>query len=196
MFTRHKRKVSLSEMATLKEFLANGGNMDKVSVSPADMDLDGATFEKGYVARNKDNHEDMWYVSPAYFEANFEEPTVLPMWLDNFNFGTAIEALKAKRKVARRGWNGKGMYLYMENGKIACEDANLSPEDIAETLANKGAEVTNVNGVPAYLFDGDNKIDNNRMPHIVMVNAQGDEVPGWLASQTDMFAEDWTILDN
>ena len=28
------------------------------------------------------------------------------------NFGKALEALKEGKKVARRGWNGKGMFLY------------------------------------------------------------------------------------
>ena len=28
------------------------------------------------------------------------------------DFGTAIDAMKDKRKVARKGWNGKGMFLY------------------------------------------------------------------------------------
>ena len=27
------------------------------------------------------------------------------------NFGQAIEALKAGKKVAREGWNGKGMWI-------------------------------------------------------------------------------------
>jgi hypothetical protein len=30
---------------------------------------------------------------------------------DGLNFGLAIEALKMGKKVARTGWNGKGMYL-------------------------------------------------------------------------------------
>ncbi len=30
------------------------------------------------------------------------------------NFGQAIEELKAERKVAREGWNGKGMYLELQ----------------------------------------------------------------------------------
>ena len=30
------------------------------------------------------------------------------------NFGQALEALKAGKRVARRGWNGKGIYLEMQ----------------------------------------------------------------------------------
>ena len=34
------------------------------------------------------------------------------------NFGQAIEALKNGKKVARVGWNGKGMFLYMTTGSV------------------------------------------------------------------------------
>ncbi len=42
--------------------------------------------------------------------------------MKNFNFGEAIEALKQGKKVARKGWNGKGMYVLLqtpdENSKM------------------------------------------------------------------------------
>lgn len=69
------------------------------------------------------------------------------------NFGQAIEALKAGKRVTRPGWNGKGMWLALQ--------------------------------VP----DGGSKMT---LPYIYMRTAGeiGDLVP-WLASQTDVLAEDW-----
>ena len=32
------------------------------------------------------------------------------------NFGQALEALKNGEKVARKGWNGKGMYVKLDKG--------------------------------------------------------------------------------
>lgn len=32
------------------------------------------------------------------------------------NFGEALVALKSGKKVARTGWNGKGMFLFMVDG--------------------------------------------------------------------------------
>ena len=32
---------------------------------------------------------------------------------ENQNFGQAIEALKQGKRVARQGWNGKGMFLFL-----------------------------------------------------------------------------------
>ena len=70
---------------------------------------------------------------------------------NSMNFGKAVENLKLGERVARAGWNGKGMYIYLT------------------------------------IFD-------NFEPCITMHTAQGTEQPGWLASQADIFAEDWSIL--
>ena len=68
------------------------------------------------------------------------------------NFGQAIEALKAGDRVARTGWNGRGMWLALQRDMYS----------------------------------------KMRLPYIYMSTAQGDLVP-WLASQTDMLAEDWEL---
>jgi hypothetical protein len=88
------------------------------------------------------------------------------------NFGDALEALKAGKKVARAGWNGKGMWLVLVPGTPRCE---LRP------------------GTPYHAALGEGICEI--LPHIDMwtVNAEGRRamLPGWVASQTDMLAEDW-----
>lgn len=86
------------------------------------------------------------------------------------NFGEAIEALKEGNKVARSGWNGKGMWLILVPGTI---DINF------------------VDG-SAYFKAGLNQGTIN--PHIDMKTATGEMQPGWLASQTDMLANDWCVV--
>jgi hypothetical protein len=84
-------------------------------------------------------------------------------------FGLAIEALKKGLKVARAGWNGKGMFIYLV-------PANSYP---AQTGAAKS-------------YWGDNAL----VPYgayIAMKTAQANVVP-WLASQTDVLSEDWEII--
>lgn len=74
-FKKYKRK-GLSEMIAVKEFIENGGDMTKVSVSAPDQNLAvslPSEFDKGFIARNPDNHEDMWYVAADYHEKNLEE---------------------------------------------------------------------------------------------------------------------------
>lgn len=75
-------------------------------------------------------------------------------------FGDAIHFLKLGRKVARAGWNGKGLWLEMQrpdaHSKITLPYVYLNyPQDAQ--------------------------------------NTPGARVP-WLASQTDMLAEDWAVL--
>ncbi len=88
---------------------------------------------------------------------------------DNMTFGLAIEAAKKGYKIARAGWNGKGMYVF-----LADDVAFHTEADISEFEGATG-------GVTV-------------LPVLVMRTAQGDMCPGWLASQTDMLAEDWVIV--
>ena len=86
-------------------------------------------------------------------------------------FGQAIEALKAGEKVQRAGWNGKGMWLILVPGS-----PNIKP----------------VAGTPYSNAGVTNEVNIN--PHIDMFTASGEMQPGWLASQTDMLAEDWQLV--
>lgn len=85
------------------------------------------------------------------------------------NFGQAIEALKESKKVAREGWNSKGMFLYYV-------PANKYPYT---TLIGKS------------IADTEGNVEYGA--YIAMKTAQGNVVP-WVASQTDVLAEDWVIL--
>ncbi len=80
------------------------------------------------------------------------------------DFGEAIKALKEDKKVARKGWNGKDMFIFLASG-----------DDLTSCICSKD------------------------MPpctdSICMKTAQNTIVVGWLASQTDMLAEDWQIVE-
>ena len=90
-----------------------------------------------------------------------------------FDFGMALEALKRGKAVSRKGWNGKGMFLTLQNGSEV--------------------EGNNMRNEPAKKYYGDCKA--KICPHIDMKAADGSYVVGWLASQTDLLAEDWDIID-
>ena len=90
------------------------------------------------------------------------------------NFGKALEALKQGNKVAREGWNRKNMFLILVKGTEALKPYPNTPYDTVVQYTKQ------------------EKI--NILPHIDMYTAQGDMLPGWLASQTDMLAEDWQII--
>lgn len=91
-----------------------------------------------------------------------------------FDFGMAISFLKEGERVARKGWNGKGMFIYLVNG-------NTIPKS---NLRNEAA-----------LQISDSPVDTVKInSHIDMKAADGSIVIGWLASQTDMLAEDWVLV--
>lgn len=91
------------------------------------------------------------------------------------NFGKALEALKDGKKVARKGWNGKGMHLYLTTGSDV-PYSKLKPET-QKALISYPQSTVKING------------------HIDMKAADDSIVVGWLASQTDMLAEDWIIVN-
>lgn len=88
----------------------------------------------------------------------------------SLNFGQALEHLKAGGRVARVGWNGKGMWLALQKGY---------PDGVP--INKNTAEATGVPEGTVCKF----------LPYIIMKTATGEFVP-WLASQTDVLAEDWT----
>lgn len=86
------------------------------------------------------------------------------------SFGHAVEALKAGKKVARAGWNGKDMFLFLVAGSTF--KVNRPP---LLGIYEEGTEI-------------------NYCPHIDMKTADDKVVP-WLASQTDVLADDWQIVE-
>ena len=96
------------------------------------------------------------------------------------DFGKALEALKTGKKVARTGWNGKGMYLYLVHG-TSVDKENLRNE--ASFVLPNDEIAMHGTGVAEFL------------PHIDMRTANGDVCVGWLASQIDMLAEDWVVVE-
>lgn len=90
------------------------------------------------------------------------------------DFGDAIRALKNGKRMARAGWNGKGMWLALScNGTREVPAPNFwAPPNRAYAEANGGSAVV--------------------LPCITMKTATGEILMGWLASQTDMLAEDWS----
>ena len=85
------------------------------------------------------------------------------------SFSIALLDLKEGERIAREGWNGKGMFLF------------LVP----------GSRFT-VNQAPLLGIYPEGTVIDYR-PHIDMKTAQGDIVP-WVASQSDLLAEDWVTF--
>lgn len=104
------------------------------------------------------------------------------------NFMTFCEALEELNKgafVARSGWNGKGMFIYKVEAsdpthdqlRGRCKDAiDYAYKHVKDDEPQTVQETIHINA------------------HIDMKAADGSIVIGWLASQTDMQADDWFIV--
>ena len=82
------------------------------------------------------------------------------------NFGKVLEELKKGNKASRKGWNGKKQYI-----------------ELAENISYK-----NINGE---IVNAEHDAIGNRA--IAFVGTSGVQL-GWLASQSDMLAEDWEVV--
>ena len=114
--------------------------------------------DEGYLVKYPDNYES-WSPKKQFDEA-------YRAFDDGMNFGHAIELLKRGFKVARKGWNGKGMFLLHV------------PSEKWGIIEKIGLDIPK----------------ENLLPWIGMKTADNKFV-SWLASQTDMLAEDWVIIE-
>ena len=91
-------------------------------------------------------------------------------------FGEAITLLNAGHPIAREGWNGKGMFLIRAGGyKVDADKVKPNGIITTEFLERRGLTHLEI------------------LPHIDMWTAQDTYLAGWLASQSDMLADDWMI---
>lgn len=95
------------------------------------------------------------------------------------NFGEAIEALKQGKKVTRKGWNGRGMFLWLKPATTIkaewCKDLLLK-----SLVEESGGEISALGTICMYTHDS---------------TGRKAVLTGWLASQSDMLSEDWELID-
>ncbi|MBQ2045541.1 MAG: DUF2829 domain-containing protein [Bacteroidaceae bacterium] len=120
--------------------------------------------DEGYLVKYPDGYES-W--SPkAVFEEAYRET-------DGMSFGLAIEAAKKGKKISRRGWNGKGMYVIYRTGYPEGIPCNKNTADAV--------------GIPeGTLF---------KVRPYLQMKCVDDTFQMWLASQSDILADDWYIVE-
>lgn len=103
------------------------------------------------------------------------------------DYGQALAALKAGKLVQRSGWNGKGMFIFMRPADDLPINILLGaksiPKGVKDYFERKHQPIINPNDVKVKFT-----------AYLCMKAADDTIVNGWLASQTDMLAEDWQIL--
>ena len=143
-------KVIEAEPMTREEFR---DKHNRVTGSDEDLTAEGyaVTYENNYIS---------W--SPkAVFEESYND---LKRGVD---IGQAVLLLKAGFRMQRKGWNGKGMFLYYVPADEYPAQTDVAKESFGDKVAY-GA-------------------------YVAMRTADGTVIP-WLASQTDLLAKDWTVV--
>lgn len=90
--------------------------------------------------------------------------------IQQFSFGHAIESLKAGKRVARSGWSGKGMFVY---------------------LVPAGAYPARTEAAKEY-FGESALVPYN--PYMAIKNVD-ESVSTWVSSVNDVLAEDWQLIE-
>lgn len=113
---------------------------------------------------------------------------------ENLNFGQALEAIKEGMRAARKGWNGKGMFIFLRPAdelhvSFVAKEIKSLPQSVKDYYYR---DCVGPSGKQLDLPEDDTV---KFTAYICMKAADGSIVNGWLASQTDMLSNDWCILD-
>ncbi len=108
----------------------------------------------------------------------------------NLNFGEAIKALHEGKRVAREGWNGKGLFVFMQvpatiSGEVVPKMQSLPQSVKDEFIKRRDGQDT----------DGILKaVEINYKNQLAIVNPDN-TINGWTPSGSDALSNDWCILD-
>lgn len=118
----------------------------------------GATVEHGYMVQYQDGYRS-WSPKDVFEEAYRR--------VDGMSFGLAIEAAKKGKRIARKGWNGKGQYVELATAISYASPTGAVVNAEHDAIGNQALSFVGTSGVQM----------------------------GWLASQADMLADDWEIVE-
>lgn len=126
--------------------------------------------DKGYLVKCPDGY--VSWCPKAQLEANGRP-------VDGMTFGMAIEAMKQGKKVARAGWNGKGMFLWLKPA-VNIKTEWCKDEMLKGLVEANGGEILGLGTICMYTHDS---------------TGRKAILTGWLASQSDMLYDDWVIVE-
>lgn len=147
------------------------------------LDEKAAEYAASVVSCNKEAKECEGLIQTAYVLGAMKGEL---LGEETGTFGQALESLKRGHLVARKGWNGKGMFIFMRpedslSTNMIVNQVKSLPESFKRWVANNY---------------GDSETDRIKFTaYLCMKAADGTIVNGWLASQTDMLANDWVIVE-
>ena len=136
---------------------------------------------------NHPKHEGYISMSPKdVFEKTYRET-------DGLTFGLAIEALKLCKCIARKGWNGKGMFVCKQVPSVIGQDIvpkmQSLPQSAKDQFTQRWHNANAENDAVAIANTGSIEYHNQ-----MIIVKPDNSIDSWVASSSDTFAEDWVIL--
>ena len=102
------------------------------------------------------------------------------------NFGQAIEALKQGKRVQRTGWNGKGLFVFMQVPSIINREIVPKMQSLPQSVKDEFERRFN---------DPNEQIDAIYYDSQLSLVNPSNLITGWAASVSDSLANDWVVLD-
>lgn len=123
---------------------------------------------ESYVVESESLPGTQWTIPKHVFEEEYEAV--------RRDFSWALRQLKEGRRVRRKGWNGKDMWIALGGTPVELEAEKFwNPH--ARSWAEENEGTAQVEG------------------YILMKTAQGTIQMGWIATQSDILAEDWEVVN-
>lgn len=103
------------------------------------------------------------------------------------NFGEAVTALQEGKMVQRTGWNGKGMFVFMQVPSTIYKDVvpkmQSLPQQVKDEFQKRFDDAAQQ--IDAIYYDNQLAIVNN-----------SNLICGWTPSASDALANDWQLFDS
>jgi hypothetical protein len=119
------------------------------------------------------------------------ESTYQPESNANLSFGDAIQALKQGKRIARAGWNGKGLFIFMQvpaNIDISIVPKMQSlPQSVKDCFVGRASTVSDL--------ESQEKTQSINYKNQMAIVYPDNTISGWVPSASDTLEEDWQILD-
>lgn len=109
------------------------------------------------------------------------------------SFGEAIKALKLGKRVCRQGWNGKGLFIFMQVPSEVSMDIVPEMTSLPQSVKDE-FERRFKNGSAQELVDPI-ELNSIRYQNQIAMVYPNNNIYGWVASPSDVLEEDWIILD-
>jgi len=101
-------------------------------------------------------------------------------------FGKAIEALKEGKRVERLGWNGKGLFVFMQVPATINRVIVSKMQSLPQTVKDEFDRRFN---------DDKQKLHSIYYDNQLALVGSSNIITGWSPSTSDALAEDWIVLD-